>query len=342
MLFSILEDGSISKYTKEFFNLLKSFASGYIKGDLNKSYGMREFLCNRYGLCSDGDIAIDCIAELFEERDGKFYQINNFFPNNSITFEGKTESIENTNNEIIILKLRKLVSLSASQRLYELKYPEYALKRKTVLIAIERNDIFQIITYKDSLYISVLDESQINFDLPQMEDEVILFHLLGEKFSNPSTPAVMKKFFEILNSEQEFCKAVKLNNLISILVKFDTKRIPDFEESTNSRSQIMFIEEFKENFDKLLIEEQKIFKNIIYLQLKYIFTCNEKKIKFDSEQYDNANLLIEIMNLKKKPVELYKLLIIIFKSINLQKTYCFAVRYKILLNTLITYYLALL
>lgn len=320
------------------------FANGYVLSMVERNTISN--IMKIHGFESYEDVAIDCIADLFEVKDEKYYQINNFFKDNKVEYDGKSEDISIAPVEIIVLKLRSLVSCVASQRIYELSFPYYVKKRKSIYTAIDRNMEFKKHFTGDELFIFSCDDLHINLNLDQIPAERILERLYQISFEYPSTPAVMKEVFVILNSQTEYSKAISFNNLVNILVTFDETRLKDWIEglpkSTYIRSTNQFFEDFKEKFKVLLENEKSNYKQFTYQNATFVYTCKRKLLNFGSLFYTFDKILEIFSENKLNNYEIRKILKYLFININMQEDYCKAVDYYILLTSLVKFYLNLI
>lgn len=343
-LISILSEGIKSKLINEIYELFVKFATGYLLSMVERNTIVK--IMKEHGFESHEDIAIDCIAELFETKEEKYYQINNFFKDNTVEYNGKSEDISVAPQEVIVLKLRSLISCVASQRIYELSFPYYVKKRKSIYTAIDRNVEFKKHFSHDELFIYTCNELEINLSFDQIPIEKVLEQLYQLRFEYPSTPAVMKEVFIILNSQIEYSKAISFNTLVNILVIFDETRLKDWIEglpkSTNLRSSDQFFEDFREKFESLLENERSIYKTIIIQNSTFVYTCKRNLLNFGALFY-TFEIILEILSRNKiNNYEIRKVLKYLYSNINMQEKYFKAVDYYALLTSMVKFYLNLI
>ncbi|MCX6165982.1 MAG: hypothetical protein NTU73_14165, partial [Ignavibacteriae bacterium] len=108
------------------------------------------------------------------------------------------------------------------------------------------------------------------------------------------------------------------------------------------RDKIYFYEEFNENLKKSLENEKNKIKKLIYNNINHYFTCKKSDVIYEDPQYPSYNLYKKLIENKINSLEILKILFIVFGLLKIQSEYCKALQYKILLATLIKYYLIFL
>lgn len=81
--------------------------------------------------------------------------------------------------------------------------------------------------FRDIVYIYLCAESEIDFDLPQIPDNIFLNELFNNKFETYSIPEVLRKAFDFMKLQNEYCKAVEKTLLLNYISKFYKKRFKD-------------------------------------------------------------------------------------------------------------------
>ena len=218
ILVSVIQDGSRSKHINECIDIcsdiaLVQYRKNIFKDELFKKEGYDE-----------KEMTYDLIADIFENREGYYFQINKFF-------SGVINNIDKVKEEEIIAKFIVLVRSHVQQRVSEIResYGELYFKvKKAIEIFISRNkDGFNEIVFRDRIYIYNCSESEINFDLPQIAEDIFLNELYNNEFKTYSIPEVIRKAFDFMNLQNENCKAVEKTLLLNYISKFYKKRFKD-------------------------------------------------------------------------------------------------------------------
>ena len=343
-LLSVLTEGNESMFVEKLFNILVKFATGYILAKIEPIN--RQKIQDEHGFETTEDIAIDCIAELFEVRAGYYYQLNDFFKENKVSFNGEVLNLSEAPEELLISKLRSLISCVTGQRLYELNFPYYVKKRKSLYVTVDRNKNFKKFYSEDLLYLHTCSKGEIKLDMEQVTQEILLDYLYQVNLAYPSTPKVLEEIFKFIDSQTIYCKAIDFNLLVKILVNFDEERfkgwIASNPTSTKIRDTKQFYEDFEERFENILTSENKTYQKTLFKKIYYIFSCKPAQVNYEQAQFQIQHLLKELISLQVKNVEIVKLIKALFSMVNTQKQYCKAVEYYILLNTLIKFYLTII
>jgi hypothetical protein len=222
LLNSVLVEGKSSPLLEEFINYCIKISLSYFRNS-----HFRKFIIEKTGL-NEKDLAVDFIAELFKEKDGYYFQFNNFFT----PFR---ENIENTDDDIIKSKLISLVCSSTNQRITELREDlgeNYFKIKKAFDLAIKRNDSeFIKCIYRNQIFIHNSYTGEINFDESLIPKDILLFELHGSEFKSRSIPEVIRAALKITEKQNEYCKAIEFTYLMQTISEFYKNRLTDFLEN---------------------------------------------------------------------------------------------------------------
>lgn len=218
LLFSVIKNGSKSICINEFVDICRDIALIQFR---RSKYKEEVFKRECY---DEKIIAYDLIADIFENRGGYYFQINDFF-SEILT------NIDKTNEEEIVAKLVVFVRSKVHQRITEIRtsYGEIYFKVKKAFESfISRNkEGFEELIFRDKIYIHNCQESEIDFDLPQIIESIFLNELFNNEFKTFSIPEVIRKAFIFVNAQDEYNKAVEKIELLNFISKFYKKRLKD-------------------------------------------------------------------------------------------------------------------
>jgi|GEM_PF-2642845 len=176
--------------------------------------------------CDIDELAYDCIADLLEKRNGEFIRIINYFHKKFPC------GIDDVHPEILTAHLATLVKSKTSQQLSEIKEKlgdNYSKVKKALSTILKRKSDQYAVLFVDGIkYISLDHVLESNFNLPQINCDELLSKILLTKLKNNNLATILPKIFEILQSQDEYCKAIREINLLIILKEFYQVKLNDF------------------------------------------------------------------------------------------------------------------
>ena len=219
VLDSVLNTGNSTPNLNNFIQTCLRISYAYFKASRFK-----EFIRAKTG-CSDIDLAYDFIADLFEEKDGLYFRINSFFKNSN-------GQVKNLPEDMVKAKLASLVCSATNQRISEIREDfgeNYFKIKKAVDICLERNGhSFKRIIYRNVLYIHNSISTKVNFSLTPFPPSLLLESLHGLNFRTRNIPEVLRGMFGIIDSQEEYCKAVEFTKMVNHVVDYFKQRFNDY------------------------------------------------------------------------------------------------------------------
>jgi len=218
VLDSVLKQGKRSRHLTRFIKMCQKIS---IINLINSKY--RDFLLKKTG-CRLEDIALDLIADLFEEREGKFYQLNLYFTD-------ILDTVKKIPEDVLHSKLVTLVRSGANQKISDIRqdFGEcYFRVKKAVNICLTRKaQKFKKKVVNDSTYIYHSEEKDPDLSKLEYPQEQLLPELFKCKFKTYQVPEVMNNIYSIVNEQDEYSKALELNTLTNCVVGFYKRRLDD-------------------------------------------------------------------------------------------------------------------
>ncbi len=246
LLFSILDKGDRSPLFNQFYEVCIRFSVATLY--LNKNQNTRNDLQRKMD-CSVQDLACDCIWKLFIPKQGRLIEFEKYFNKH---FPDGIETIHPDNLKAqlaILIKARTNQGLSLIKEEWGDIYFDI---RKAVSTEVARRKE----TYKKHIihgikYLSFNHKDQIDFSLPQVEKNYLLSRLFPVKMKKYDYAKVLRIVFEILSSQQEYCKAVEEKLLLDTLKEFYYTKASEFIELNNSveNTNVEYIVD-EDNFDQ--------------------------------------------------------------------------------------------
>ena len=222
-LFSILKHGSNSPFFNSFYNICLNFSIASLCTSRNSI--IKNEIIRKLG-CSIADLACDCIADLFETRDEKLNHINNCFDKKF------PAGIEHVHPDILTVHLAALVKSKTNQQISEIREKlgdhYYKIKKALSTFLKRKSDLYTVLFSDGIKYISFNHVSKANFTLPQINYNEMLSKILLTKFKNNNLATVLPKIFEILQNQDEYCKAIREKHLLELLKEFYQIKQNDF------------------------------------------------------------------------------------------------------------------
>jgi len=348
-LISIFEKGKRSPFLNKFISEVTIFGIQYLMTKVPKF--VREKLCKDNTIDYDDEnqrvetLAAICIADFFEFKDGKFIKLENFISKKSI-------DPDNTPNEIVISKLRTFVWNTLHNRIFDMD-KNYARTRRALNNVIARNTSYTRLE-KDVDYIFSCPEDQIDFSLPQIENNELTGHLLTIKLVEPNNPKLIESVFDYINNQNEFNKAIEYGELVKCIFNYYMKTFNDLIGSDNVKykegkeeGSVTKIEKvvqpleysaFEDNFKGKFwkeIDSSRIYKTKEYLKILYVY---RKKYDFDRELYSIYRILVSLYSLDLDDIKISIILENIFDVLHAEKLYNKAIKYNSLLKLLLMFY----
>lgn len=329
---SIIEEGINSKHINSFISHCIKIAKAYLFSKVNKT--KRDRLNEEHGFSNDTDLALDCIADLFETRDGFYYQINDFFKFGNF-------KLKESQPEEIFAKLRCLIWSSISNRIYEISNPFYTKIRKAVNICFDRNPSYKKFYSGEKIFLS--HRTDINTELPCIPAEKITELLLEKDTTDHSIPKLVEIIFKHLDLQNEYSNYIELNDLVCGIVAYHNKRIINHlneeEISQNLTSKSEFREAFAINLNEFLQKRKQIFKKKKYQSEIYYFTCLKSELNFLLKSLPASELLIFLYNSNFTDFGILTVLLSMFNFVNENDNILKAIKFKILVLVLCEFYI---
>ncbi len=222
VLLSVLSAGNNSPMFDQFYNICLNFSITTIC--VNKNKRLRDELTYKLD-CTVKDLACECIADIFEIKEGKFIRFNNYF--------GKKfpEGIQHIHPDKLKVHLAALIKSKVNQNIYALKedlgdiYPKV---KKSLDTFLSRNkDMYERFMLNGVKFIRFNHSCKIDFSLPQIEKQVLISKMLSLDVKNFFIATLIPEVFKILDCQHEFCKAVNEKLLLELLKEFYLIKIND-------------------------------------------------------------------------------------------------------------------
>jgi hypothetical protein len=188
---------------RQFVQLCHTIARIYIH---QKIKGQR--LAPYFFSITTDDLALDCIAGLFERNDrGEFVRIKNYF---------KSPRIGEVSEEMLLIKTRRLVFTAVNDelfRLYKIEDPSLANIIRCIKSALKHIPDLFAERIGGEVWLYVEGDNDNHEDLPVMPHELILLRL-NERFSSmQSNRDIIREFTEILKRQHHYRKRYPLTGL---------------------------------------------------------------------------------------------------------------------------------
>jgi hypothetical protein len=219
-LSSVIELGKKSPLFNQFYEICLSFSKATI--NLNKNRQIKNEVLSKLGY-SLMDMTCDCIADLFELRSGKFVHINNYFNRKF------PAGIAKIHPDIVLTHLAVLIKSKTNQQISELRENlgeiYFKIKKSLATDLNRKKNIYKKFTVNGIPYIRLNHSDDYDSNLPQADIEYLTSELMEREFKNFNLSTILPGVFEILNSQDEFSKAISEKLLLEILKKYYTLKI---------------------------------------------------------------------------------------------------------------------
>ncbi len=233
-LLSILDKGDKSPLFNQFYEVCIRFSVATL--NLSKNQMVRNDLQRKMD-CSVQDLACDCIWKLFIPKQGRLIEFGKYFLKH---FPGGIETIHSDHIKAqlaILIKARTNQGLSLIREEWGDIY--FDIRKALTTEVARRKDIYKKHFINGIKYISFNHHTNIDFCLPQVEKDYLLSRLFLIKMKKYDYAKVLRKVFEVLDSQQEYCNAVEEKLLLEILKEFyytkasESIELSNFVEITN-------------------------------------------------------------------------------------------------------------
>ncbi len=218
ILLSILISGEKSPHVRRFFEICGNMSAAHLSTYSNIL--TRNELLNKLSL-SLKDLSGDCIADLFETVNGKFIHFSNYF-------EKVYGRLEFMHDEEILAYLANLIKSKTNQHIAVIKenFGDIFWKvRKAVRIYIQRNpDKYRFTKLNNEKYISLNCNKDIDLTIPVYPQEELITQVCFREFKYYYTSEVVENIFHVLDNQNDYSKALKEDELFTIVKKFYEKR----------------------------------------------------------------------------------------------------------------------
>lgn len=221
IIISILEKGKNSPHVSRFYEICTNMSAAQLC--ISKNIPIRNDMMRKLG-CSLKDLAGDCVADLFESKNNLFFQFNNYF--------GKIiNQLTQMHDDEITALLASQIRNITNQYIAELQqdFGNIFLKvRKALRVYIERNKNYYLsIKINNEILIHTNHHTKIDREQPLYPTSELLSDLFMKDFEYYYTSEIVDNIFEIVNSQDTYCKAVKLTDLFEVARLFYEKRMSD-------------------------------------------------------------------------------------------------------------------
>lgn len=245
LLLSILDSGDKSPLFSQFYEICIRFSIATL--NLGKNQMIRNDLQRKMD-CSAQDLACDCIWKLFIPKQGRLIEFEKYFNKHFPDGIGTIYPDRIKAQLAILIKARTNQGLSLIREEWGDIFFDI---RKAVSTEIARRKKIYVKHYVHGVkFISFDHKEQIDFSLPQVEKDYLLGMLFLVKLKKYDYTKVLRTVFEILSTQQEYCKAVEEKLLLDILKEFYYTKASDFIELNNSveNSNVEYIVD-EDNFE---------------------------------------------------------------------------------------------
>lgn len=216
LILSILKYGNKSECISEFIYVCKSIALSFLK---TNKYS-KEILYKEQ--ITEEELSSDVIADLFAQKDGKYYLVNNYFE--------KVE-IAKLKEEEVLAMLIVLVRSRAQQRISEIREEQgeiyYKIKKSIDSYLIRNKEEYNLVIFRDKQYIFQKIYEKIDIGCQQIPEDELLNELFSKKIKNYSIPEVMRNIIEITGTQNQYCVAIEKVHCVNIITQFYKKRLKD-------------------------------------------------------------------------------------------------------------------
>ncbi|RPI18462.1 MAG: hypothetical protein EHM58_05245 [Ignavibacteriae bacterium] len=221
ILHSILVSGKDSPFVNRFYEICCNMSIAHLR--MQKNISSSKYLTQNLG-CTFEELASDCIADLFEEKDRYFIHFNTYFEKICKTKKIKHDEEVKAYLKEIIRKRTNQYTANLRENLGDM----YWKTRKAVRIYLQRNqDKYQKISHHNENYILLVENNENDFDSEQFPPEELLFEIFMKKYNHFFVSEVVENIFIILSNQCKFCKAIKEDYLFSIVKKAYERRLSD-------------------------------------------------------------------------------------------------------------------
>jgi hypothetical protein len=220
---SILSLGCTSPRFKEFYSICVRLSMSYLSISKNRFISIE---LQRKLDISLTQLARDCIADLFEIKDSCYIHINNYFYK-------KLGNVEQKHDDEIKVHLAILIKSKTNQQLTELReyFGEiyFKIKKAVSTDLTRKNDFYKEVSLDGNRFLYICKKEELDFNLPQVEDKIIMEKLYEMHLTNYQVPKVMKAVLEIVEKQEGYLRAIRYKSLLLILKSFYLSRMNDHQ-----------------------------------------------------------------------------------------------------------------
>lgn len=228
-LLSILDTGVKSPLLNQFYEICIRFSVATL--NLNKNQMIRLDLQRKMD-CTVRDLACDCIWRLFIPKQGRLIEFEKYF---SKHFPCGMEII---NPDQIKAQLAILIKARTNQGLSLVREEwgdiYFDLRKAVTTEVARRKELYIKHVVHGVKFISFDHQEYIDFNLPQVEKHYLLNQLFPVKMKKYDYSKVLRTVFEILGSQEEYCKAMEEKLLLDMLKEFYYTKASEYIELNNS------------------------------------------------------------------------------------------------------------
>jgi hypothetical protein len=212
VLLSVLSEGEKSHLVNELYRICVNFAIASLSAGKNRFF-QYEIIQRAGG--SLRDLATDCIADLFENRGGKYFHLNKYFD------KYFPSGIDGVHPDKITASLATLIKSATSQRISELRqnFDEIFFDiKKSLETYIKRNShLYEKYSINGNMYLQTKNSHKPDFTLPAIDKDLLVSKILELKLSKHNIAVLIPHVFLIMDAEEDICKTIKENYLIECL-----------------------------------------------------------------------------------------------------------------------------
>ncbi len=215
---SIIMEGSVSPYLNDFINICIKISLAALRKNSYKQY-----VLSKSGL-SEKDFAIDAIADLFKNIDGKYIYLENYFLE-------IIDSIDTLPNEIIQSRLNALLISRTNQRITEIReeFDEIYFKvKRAVNLHLSRQKGLKKIHYNGNLYFYVCGKEELVEEYPEISKELILNKLNSVHHKKLGVSNIVNIVIDFVDSQSDKLRAVSDTLLYQSISEFYKSRKRDY------------------------------------------------------------------------------------------------------------------
>jgi hypothetical protein len=176
--------------------------------------------------CTKRDLACECLGELFCTQNDSLIEINNFFQKKF------PNGLEGVHVDIIKANIGLLIKSKTNQHLSEIREdlgdPYFKIRKAVSTEIARKNGTYKKIIFNGKKYVAANHNFECNFNLPQIDKDTFLTMFFDIKLKKYDVAKVLREAFILLNSQNEYAKAVEEKLLLDTMKDFYIAKMNDF------------------------------------------------------------------------------------------------------------------